>query len=123
MQNEDIDIPQQIRHYGTISSKQSNSSSISKEEFKMLVTEGMSTDEMLLCLKLEKSPIYSYDTLNVIVEKPTQVPGTLFSSGYTSYSIKCEELGTQVSRRYKDFEWLQQTFRNLFPTSIVSIEF
>lgn len=101
-------------------SKISNSTNISKEEFKILVTEGMCTDEMLLCKKLEKSPLYSYDTVTVIVEKAIQVPGSLFSSGYTSYSIKCEELGSRVSRRYKDFEWLQQTCKSMFPTTIVS---
>lgn len=116
---QDLIIIQDRKTIGTYNSKKSLTSTLSKEEFKILVTEGMSTDEMLLCNKLEKSPIFSFDSLTIIVDQPTQISGSLFSSGYTTYNIKCKELGSEVKRRYKDFEWLYQAFRSMFPTSVV----
>ena len=48
-------------------------------------------------------------------------PDGLFSFSYVSYKIRTEPLGVEVSRRFKQFEWLHSSLKNRFPANYVSL--
>ena len=70
---------------------------------------------MILCNKMEKSPLYVFANARIIVSSIKVVKGSLFSSNYVVYSIECKDLDSSVLRRYRDFDWLRNELRNLYP--------
>lgn len=79
-------------------------------------------NEMLLCNKIEKSPLTN-EQIQVIIGEPQTIKGTFFSSSYTVYEIKVPSINSKVFRRFKDFEWLREELVSQFPVNFVSIYF
>ena len=83
------------------------------------LNEDNEIDEMLMCQKIEKSPLNAFKNLTLKVCNPKIIKGSFLQSNYAIYTIKCEEINSEVSRRFKDFEWLRYEFKHMFPTSFV----
>lgn len=78
-------------------------------------------NEMLLCNKIEKSPLTN-EQIQVIIGEPQTIKGTFFSSSYTVYEITVQSINSKVFRRFKDFEWLREELVSQFPVNFVSIK-
>jgi len=72
-------------------------------------------EEMLLCQKIDKSPLTAIKHITVTVGQPTIIKGSLFQSNYAVYSIHCKDLESEVIRRYRDFEWFRNELKHQFP--------
>lgn len=77
-------------------------------------------DEMVICHKMDKSPLSSFNNPFLEVVNTNLIKGSIFSS-YIVYVIKCTDLGSEVKRRYKDFEWLKEELKKAFPAMFVSL--
>ena len=76
-------------------------------------------DEMIICNKIEKSPITGTNHFSIFIGEPQIIKGTLFSSSYVVYSITCVDIKTCVNRRFRDFDWLRTQLVNKFPGAFV----
>jgi hypothetical protein len=79
------------------------------------IIEETEIEEMLLCQKIDKSPLTGIKHINIEIGEPTIIKGGLFQSSYAVYSINCKDLGSEVIRRYRDFEWFRNELKHQFP--------
>jgi len=84
------------------------------------LTQDNEINEMLLCNKIEKSPLTN-EHIQVIIGEAQTIKGTFFSSSYTVYEINVPSINSKVLRRFKDFEWLREELVSQFPVNFVSI--
>lgn len=90
-----------------------------KKQQTIILTEDNEIDEMILCQKIDKSPLYGHRIVKIEITKTTQNKGGLFQSSYTTYTIVTSGINTEVTRRYKDFDWLRDELKHQFPGMFV----
>ena len=83
--------------------------------------EEMDSDELLICKKITKSPLFTYEDLNIDILYPEAKKKTVFSSSVSSYPVICNEINSKVLRSFKDFEWLKDILKEQFPGTYVSL--
>lgn len=81
----------------------------------LVLTEDNNIDEMICCNKIEKSPLTSLNHLTVDVGAPIIINGGFFNSNYAVYTVKCPIIHTEVTRRFRDFDWLRNELKHFFP--------
>jgi hypothetical protein len=86
-----------------------------------IIDQDHNVNEMLNCLKINKSPLTDIKSIKLNVSDPKLIKGGLFSRDYTVYTISCSELSSVVYRRYGDFEWLRTELKRQFPNNYVRI--
>ena len=76
-------------------------------------------DLKLSCNKINKTNLINYKEIKFTIDNPQLIKGGVFSSSYITYTLKCEILKSEVSRRYSDFEWYRIELKKLFPNYYV----
>ena len=89
----------------------------------LVLTEENHIEEMILCNKIEKSPLTGIHHLTIDVGNPIVIKGGIFNSDYAVYCVKTPIIHAEVKRRFRDFEWLWTELRHFFPGVFVSKNF
>lgn len=85
------------------------------KEMQYCYNDEMDCNEMLMCEKMEKTPLFNVDKLAITISKPKKIGTGIFSSGELAFNVICKELNIQVERREKDIEILNLELAKQFP--------
>lgn len=81
----------------------------------------MNTDESVACQRMEKSPLSIIKHPKVVISKSKIIKKNIFSSKVSLFTVKCEDINSEVERKLEDFLWLKEQIKASWPGYYVNI--